>query len=89
MKKVKQDDGLLKESKLRRKKAKRTRNEVERLSFENRIKKKIPLDITFIYWYSLHFTKKPNVVKSVTLSFNKPIIREWMEEKIRNALESV
>lgn len=83
MKRVVQDDSLLKENKLARKQADRVRSESERFRFENRGK---PLDVKFRYWFSLRL-KRTELVGSCIVIFSKHVDKKKMEECIKNALE--
>lgn len=92
--KKEQDDALLSESRLRRKQQRRIRNQAERFGFEQQLNSnpndsKKTLEVTFSVWYGLNFMTSPKRVKSLTLFFNKYVDRKQVEEKIKNALESV
>jgi len=82
MRKVEQDDSLLKEKKLILKQKDRVRSESERFRFENPGKK---LVVRFSYFFTLKL-RGSEKVGSVVLMFSKHVDKKGMEECIRDAL---
>lgn len=82
MKKVVQDDTLLKEKRLTKKKERLIRNESERFRFANKGK---PFTVSFKYFFTLHL-KRQELVGNAFLTFSKHVDKQKMEEIIKNAL---